>query len=78
MMAYMSAQAELRCRCGEVRGSVANASSRTVNRVVCYPTIAKRLLTSLVVLICLMNVAVPTSSKSRPRRSSLCTDKTAS
>ena len=36
MTAYMSAQAELRCRCGEVRGSVTNASSRTVNRVVCY------------------------------------------
>src|SRR5262245_12535850 len=27
---------ELRCRCGEVRGRVANASPRTVNRVVCY------------------------------------------
>ena len=32
----MSTEAELRCRCGEVRGSVANVSPRTVNRVVCY------------------------------------------
>ena len=32
----MSTQAELRCRCGEVRGIVTNASSRDVNRVVCY------------------------------------------
>jgi hypothetical protein len=27
---------ELHCRCGEVRGRVANASRRTVNRVICY------------------------------------------
>ena len=32
----MGTQAELRCRCGEVVGVVANASQRTVNRVVCY------------------------------------------
>ena len=32
----MTIPAELRCRCGEVRGSVADASPRTVNRVVCY------------------------------------------
>ena len=32
----MSAQAELRCRCGQVRGSLANPAQRTVNRVVCY------------------------------------------
>lgn len=32
----MTTQAELRCRCGEVRGSVADASPQTVNRVVCY------------------------------------------
>jgi hypothetical protein len=32
----MSISAELRCRCGEVRGSVTNPSPRTVNRVVCY------------------------------------------
>ena len=32
----MGTPAEFRCRCGEVRGFVANASSRTVNRVVCY------------------------------------------
>ena len=32
----MSTQAEVRCRCGKVRGSVTNASPRTVNRVVCY------------------------------------------
>jgi hypothetical protein len=32
----MSTQAELRCRCGEVRGLVANPSPRTVNRVICY------------------------------------------
>jgi hypothetical protein len=32
----MSKRAELRCRCGEVRGWVADASARTVNRVVCY------------------------------------------
>lgn len=32
----MTAQAELRCRCGEVRGFVADASPQTVNRVVCY------------------------------------------
>ena len=32
----MSQVAELRCRCGEVRGQVKNASPRTVNRVVCY------------------------------------------
>lgn len=32
----MSATAEFRCRCGDVRGSVTNASPRTVNRVGCY------------------------------------------
>jgi hypothetical protein len=32
----LSALAEFRCRCGEVRGSVTNPSPRTVNRVVCY------------------------------------------
>jgi hypothetical protein len=32
----MTAQTELRCRCGEVRGKLANPSSRTVNRVICY------------------------------------------
>jgi hypothetical protein len=32
----MTMRAELRCRCGEVRGTVADASPRTVNRVVCY------------------------------------------
>jgi hypothetical protein len=32
----MTTQAELRCRCGEVRGFVADASPQTVNRVVCY------------------------------------------
>jgi hypothetical protein len=32
----MTTRAELRCRCGEVRGWVVDASPRTVNRVVCY------------------------------------------
>jgi hypothetical protein len=32
----MSTRVELRCRCGEVRGFVADASPHTVNRVVCY------------------------------------------
>jgi hypothetical protein len=32
----MSKEVEIRCRCGEVRAVVANASPRTVNRVVCY------------------------------------------
>jgi hypothetical protein len=32
----MGKNAEFRCRCGEVRGMVADASARTVNRVVCY------------------------------------------
>ncbi len=32
----MTTEAELRCRCGEVRGRVADASPRTVNRVICY------------------------------------------
>jgi hypothetical protein len=32
----MSDQVELRCRCGEVRARVTNASPKTVNRVVCY------------------------------------------
>ena len=32
----MSRPAELRCRCGEVRGSVTNPSPRAVNRVICY------------------------------------------
>jgi hypothetical protein len=32
----MTTQTELRCRCGEIRGFVADASPRTVNRVVCY------------------------------------------
>jgi hypothetical protein len=32
----MSRDAELRCRCGEVQGHVADASPQTVNRVVCY------------------------------------------
>jgi hypothetical protein len=32
----MSVSAELRCRCGSVRGIVSDASPRTVNRVVCY------------------------------------------
>jgi hypothetical protein len=36
LRADMSTLAELRCRCGEVRGSVTNPSRRTVNRVVCY------------------------------------------
>jgi hypothetical protein len=35
-MSAVSTQAELHCRCGEVRGLVTNASARTVNRVVCY------------------------------------------
>src|SRR5258708_5760377 len=36
MTTFKSAPAELRCRCGEVRGVVANTSPRTVNRVICY------------------------------------------
>jgi len=32
----MSKEVEVSCRCGEVRGVVANASPRKVNRVVCY------------------------------------------
>lgn len=32
----MANDAEIRCRCGEVHGRVANASPETVNRVVCY------------------------------------------
>jgi hypothetical protein len=32
----MGGEIELRCRCGEVRGIVTGASSRTVNRVTCY------------------------------------------
>jgi hypothetical protein len=32
----MSQNVELRCRCGKVRGHVADATPRTVNRVVCY------------------------------------------
>src|SRR5262249_29171009 len=32
----MTTQARLRCRCGEVRGRLADASPRTVNRVICY------------------------------------------
>jgi hypothetical protein len=32
----MSTKAEFRCRCGEVRGVVIDASPRTVNRVGCY------------------------------------------
>lgn len=32
----MGGQIEMRCRCGEVQGIVANPSPRTVNRVVCY------------------------------------------
>jgi hypothetical protein len=32
----MSTRAEFRCRCGEVRGFVADASPRTVNRIGCY------------------------------------------
>jgi len=32
----MVGQIELRCRCGEVRGIVADPSPRSVNRVVCY------------------------------------------
>jgi hypothetical protein len=32
----MGGQIEIRCRCGEVRGTVKDASPRTVNRVVCY------------------------------------------
>lgn len=32
----MSQVAEFRCRCGEVRGVVTNASPRAANRVVCY------------------------------------------
>lgn len=31
-----SSKAVLRCRCGRVNGTVANASPRTVNRVICY------------------------------------------
>jgi hypothetical protein len=32
----MTGQIELRCRCGEVRGIITNASARTVNRLICY------------------------------------------
>ena len=32
----MSAQAQFRCRCGAVRGTVANAARGSVNRVICY------------------------------------------
>jgi hypothetical protein len=32
----MKTNAEFRCRCGEVRGVVTDASPRTVNRVICY------------------------------------------
>src|SRR2546428_13664147 len=32
----MSLDAELSCRCGQVRGRVKNAGPRTVNRIVCY------------------------------------------
>lgn len=32
----MTTRVELRCRCGELRGWVADASPRTVNRVICY------------------------------------------
>jgi hypothetical protein len=32
----MATNAELRCRCGEVRGLVTDASPNTVNRVTCY------------------------------------------
>jgi hypothetical protein len=32
----MGDQAEFRCRCGEVRARVTDASPRTVNRIVCY------------------------------------------
>src|ERR1700761_995518 len=32
----MVGQVEVRCRCGEVRGVAADASPRTVNRVLCY------------------------------------------
>src|ERR1700749_4424307 len=32
----MGGQVEVRCRCGEVRGIVADPSPRTVNRIVCY------------------------------------------
>jgi len=32
----MITQADFRCRCGEVRGRLANASPRAVNRVICY------------------------------------------
>jgi hypothetical protein len=32
----MGGQAQFRCRCGVVRGTVANASRQSVNRVICY------------------------------------------
>ncbi len=32
----MADQVELRCRCGEVRARITDASPRTVNRIVCY------------------------------------------
>jgi hypothetical protein len=32
----MGGKIEVRCRCGEVRGTITNASPRTVNRVTCY------------------------------------------
>jgi hypothetical protein len=32
----MTTNAELSCRCGEVKGQVTNASPQTVNRIVCY------------------------------------------
>lgn len=32
----MSAQLDLRCRCGAVRGTVSNAAPQSANRVVCY------------------------------------------
>lgn len=32
----MSPIAELRCRCGQVEGTVSNASPESVNRIICY------------------------------------------
>ena len=32
----MVGQIEIRCRCGEVRGTVANPSPQAVNRITCY------------------------------------------
>jgi hypothetical protein len=61
---------EIRCRCGEVRGIVADPSPRSVNRVVCYCDDCQAFLHQLGRADLLNAKAATSSSLRRPRSAS--------